>query len=145
MSLLYEASENGRMSGETLGVFMAVYLSNWGNYTRAGSDLLAIACPAPMPTKWRRGGCITSFENQLLGCENNALRGYSEEQRRWMISYQLCSSDPRLWGWTELELPLRSDAMRAIRKDEVSDPMSGVLKTLTNVVEPLDFATMSVG
>jgi len=35
--------------------------------------------------------------------------------------------------------------MRAIRKDEVSDPMSGVLKTLTNVVEPLDFATMSVG
>jgi len=62
-----------------------------------------------------------------------------------MISYQLCSSDPRLWGWTELELPLRSDAMRAIRKDEVSDPMSGVLKTLTNVVEPLDFATMSVG
>ena len=45
----------------------------------------------------------------------------------------------------ELELPLRSDAMRTIRKDDVSDPMSGFLKTLTNLLEPFDFATMSVG
>ena len=46
------------MSGETLGVLIAVYLSNWGNYTRAGRDLFAIACPAPMPTRWRRGGSM---------------------------------------------------------------------------------------
>jgi hypothetical protein len=40
----------------------------------------------------------------------------------------------------ELELPLRSDAMRTIRKDDVSDPMS-----VTNLLEAFDFATMSVG
>jgi hypothetical protein len=64
-----------------------------------------------------------------------------------MINYHLGAWDPRPKGWgvaRELELPLRSDAMTTIRKDGVFGPMSGVLKTLTNLPERFDFAVMSV-
>lgn len=101
MSLLYEASENGRISAETLGVLMAVYLKLGELYTRR-QRFVRDNVSRPVADEMAQRRIYDRFRNELHGCENNAPRGYSEAQTRWMISYHLRSLDPRLKGYALL-------------------------------------------